>query len=194
MTGVEAGWETYVLLYQLLQGWAAAYVPEGASRKVARFAIARLFQLACIAWETAEGVFAESGDLAMNLLIREAWIAGEITLGAPQGSIPVPGQAFLDDLARLYANVYQLAYFGNWTVVEREVIAMAIRSHDPIMHDPLYLNLHLAGGAEPLPSLRRAVVSCDEHRCDDHLVCDAARDIWADEARRQDIWVKYRTS
>jgi hypothetical protein len=192
VTGLESAWETYVLLYQLLQGWAAAYVPEAASRKVARFAIARLFQLACIAWETAEGVYAEAGDLALNLMMREAWNAGEITLGSPQGNIPVPDRAFLDALARLYANVYQLAYFGDWTIAEREVIAMAIRQHHPVMHDPLFLEMHLAGSADPLPALRRAVQSCDEHTCDDHMVCQAASEIWADEARRQDLWVKYR--
>lgn len=194
MTGLEQAWEVYVNLYNLLQGWAAAFVSETASRKVARYAIARLFQLACIAWETAEGVYAEAGDLAMNLLIREAWMEGAITLGAPEGSIPIPGQAFTDELCRLYANVYQLAYFGNWTIQEREVIAMAIRQHDPRMHDRLYLELHLAGGAEPLPTLRRAVVASDDHTCDAHLVCRAAQEIWADEARRCDLWVKYRTT
>lgn len=194
VNALQGVWETYVLLYQLLQGWAAAYVPQEASHKVARFAIARLFQFACIAWETTEGVYAEVGDVALSLLIREAWIAGEITLGSPQGNIPIPGRAFLDDLARLYSNVYQMSYFANWTCREKEVIAMAIRRHDPKMHDPLYLNMHIMGDAEALPLLRRALEAMDEHNCSDSLVCDAASDIWADEARRQDVWVKYRTS
>lgn len=192
MNGLADVWSVYVMLYNLLQGWAVAYVPEAASRKVARHAIARLFQLACIGWETAEGVYAEAGDLAMNMLIREAWQEGSITLGAPEGQIPVPGQPFLDDLCRVYANVYQLTYFGQWSTCDRELICMAIRQYDPVFHDSAWLERHLAEGLNAAYPIRRAVDFADEHTCGEHLVCDAANQIWADEALRCDLWVKYR--
>lgn len=189
-----ACWEIYVTLYNLIQGWAAAYVPETASRKVARYAIARVFQLACTAWETSEGPYAETGDIALSLMVREAWMEGSITLGAPEGQIPVPGDGFISDLAQCYATVYQLAQFAKWSLYERETISTAIRRHDPQHHDALYLRLHLAGQSDALCALRRAVDAADNHSCGDDVICDAATEIFIDEARRGALWVKYRTS
>jgi hypothetical protein len=194
VNGLTKLWETYVTLYNLLQGWAVTYVSENASRKVARFATARLFGLACIAWETTDGPLAEAGDLATLMLIDRAWDEGSITLGAPGSTIPIPGEAFLYDLSQAYATVYQLSYLGNWSTADRETVAMHIRMYDPEFHDPLWLKLHLAGPGELAPVLRRAVDAADNHRCGELLVCTVAEHIWADEDRRSQAWLKYRTS
>jgi hypothetical protein len=187
---LEELWETYVKLYFHMCQWAGTFVPETSARKVARLALARLFQLACTAWETTQGPFAELGDLAVPLIINEGLSGGGMTFDPFHSTIPLPDHDLLWHTAKLYANVYQLVYFGQWSMTERESIAMAIRVYDPIPHDVLWLKLHITESSEPLPILRRAVDRADVHECGHHLICEAAYQIFTDEGERGIRWAR----
>lgn len=180
--------------HQYLHMWAIKYVSHAGACRVASIAMGRLFQLATVLWDTQQGPWAELLDLAVPTMLRQALAEGVTHLGPVESHPYIPTDDFLKRLANLYAMIYMAAQFGNWSFVEREEIARALRMqhHYPPWPDQAENWLFsIKLGAVPL---RRAVQALERHECGGDLVCDAASEAeryeaeiglrWAAEARR----------
>jgi hypothetical protein len=100
----------------------------------------------------------------------------------------------LRSYCQLYAGVYEVAYFGQWSTSTREYVSMLIR------HERF---IDLEGTEGPtlgdhaiaaLPYLRCALEAHDEHKHGDQLVCSAATVLCDDETARSLHWLDRMTT
>jgi hypothetical protein len=186
-------WNTYCELYYTLFVWCQQYVDEDVAHKCVRLALARLFQLACIAWETQWGPFYEAAELCLGMMVREGMRPDAVIVGGPIATCSLPSDQFMYRLSHLYATVYSLSVSASWTTTEREQLAMVIRTDEPDFISETVYKVDLGDGRPELDPLRRALIVLEEHVCGQALVCVVSEQLWHDEHARGREYIRWST-
>lgn len=183
-------YNTIVLLYAAVTNWASSYVPAADARKVARHALARVWQLGVVGYETEAGVWALVFEQAYAVLLG---VKGLSDIGEQVGaalSFPVPNEEVNCDISRLYVILYMMAIHGELTLAERSYVSAVLIRED---WEPIG-NLTWRRASEWLtevaPAVRRAFQATMDHDCDRDVACAAASVLREDEERKGMEWAK----
>lgn len=186
--------EIYTRLYRDTTLWASKHISDAAAAKVARHGLARLFQLAMTAWETTNGPYAELRDLCAPMLLDYGLREGKLNFPIDYSGPSLPSLSELRDYCQLYAGVYEVAYFGQWSTPTREYVSMLMRHEYFVVMDGNGLPTLGEHATAALPFLRRALEAHDEHAHGDQLVCEAANQLCDDELARSQGWLDRMTT
>lgn len=183
-------WGVYYRLFHAISIFAAEYISLEASHKVARYSIARLFQMATVAYELPEGPLCELHTIAVPLIVAEASSEGTLRLSGRTSFEEMYDEQLICDAAAAYAMVYKLQYFGQWSQPFRQLMAMHIRmiSPDPLGdRDPYRM---IENGGDALVPLRCAVDVALYHTCGEQLICEAAAQLKRDVENAGLLWLR----
>jgi hypothetical protein len=186
-------WNTYCQLYYTLVVWCQQYVEEDVAHKCVRLALARLFQLACIAWETQWGPFYEAAELCLGMMVRDGMRPDAVIVGGPIATLGVPDDQFMHALAQLYSTVYSMSVSASWSTTEREQLAMVIRTYQPDFVSPCVDKVDLGDSRPELDPLRRALILVEKHVCGPELLCVVSEQVWRDEHARGREYIRWST-
>lgn len=183
-------YDAYCQWYGLLARWAQMLVQPVTAARLARRAMAYSFLQACNGIETADGPYMASCDELYRLMCLERETSGQIFVASAFNSVPVPDEALLCSMTRLYAAVYEAVYMSQISLRDREQIAILIRLFDPdevphhMIIDRLYDN------CPPSHPLRCVVKAATQVPHGDELICAAAGQLWQAEEDRGMSWLK----
>lgn len=189
MTGLEGIARVYCSLYINLVQWITQYVGREDAKKIVLRALATMFRLACNAYETPQGPYADLCDQVLAGSIQHGFIDPLTEQIWPLSNVPIPSTNDLYEIAHLYSLVYHACYSTQWSMAEREHIYQWIRLTVPLL-DLDEQNPQAYADLDSMPApLRRAVDQARSTRCDGELICQVSDDIWRIEHQKGQSWL-----
>ncbi len=190
---MKALWSTYARWFETLTVWAALLVPEREARRCARRALAEMFVLALNAVETLDGPYMHSTDVLYRFVCMHRTDNDAGLLSWAYQSMPYPDEDFLEEIADLYAAVYEAGYIARLTLWERTEIAALIRLYDPTDMSSERLSVSLEENCPTTHPLRRVVgATRDKTRTSEHVQA-LALELAIGETQRARTWLKRQT-
>lgn len=188
MNGIEILAQTYNSVWITLVKWIEPYVGVSDAKKIVRATLAEMFRLACSAFNTVNGPYADAADAVLARVIQHGFIDPMTSTPWPMRTLGIPDDNALCEIARLYAVTYHAQYSMSWTLAERDEIYIWLRTTDcPVYGLPTDTIVTVEYDLAPHP-LRRAVEYLSNNPCGEELICQVAQEIWSLEETKGRDW------
>lgn len=184
MESIDRAFLTYKHLYTMLMAWVLRYCDEGCSHRVVAGAVSEGLHAAVNGFQTDNGPYQYIVDQVLrHLQMHDHNRKPEEEL-FPVQTVPAVDDAFLNDLAWLWAVSYEAFYRSNGYGRMLQDVTMTVSTADPRgttaenLHDRLYERM------DRFSALRYLVAEMSDGDQHGDLVCEIASDICEQEYRK----------